>query len=201
MRRWDASTEEAIGEPMDVYSSLVTTVVVSDDGRLIVTEGRDTSIRRCDARTGKAIGKPIEGHSGDISTLAISTDGNLIVSGTEDESIGRWNARTGEEIGYDIKVPGPAGNLAICNDGETIACGSEYVNYILKWETMYGKTMKWSESVRILEEMERARLCGDRECDAGGRKDTFPAEMSCRAVFLRQEQDCSRSKKRKCRSL
>ena len=34
----------------------------------------------------------------------------------------------------------------------------------------------------MLDEIERGRLCGDQECDAAVRKDTFPIEMSCRAV-------------------
>ena len=42
--------------------------------------------------------------------------------------------------------------------------------------------MTLSEGERMLDEMERARLCGDRECDAVDRQDTFPSEMCCRAV-------------------
>ena len=76
--------------------------------------------------------------------------------------------------------------IAISNDGETIAGGSRYGNYFQKWETMTGKPicelMKWSKGEHMLDEMERARLCGDQECDAVGRKDTFPVEMQCRAV-------------------
>ena len=34
----------------------------------------------------------------------------------------------------------------------------------------------------MLDEMERGRLCGDQVCDAVIRKDTFPIEMTCRAV-------------------
>ena len=42
--------------------------------------------------------------------------------------------------------------------------------------------MKWSEGKYTLDETERVRLCGDQEYDAAVRKDTFPIEMSCRAV-------------------
>ena len=34
----------------------------------------------------------------------------------------------------------------------------------------------------MLEEMERARLYRDQECDADSRKDTYPIEMFCRSV-------------------
>ena len=34
----------------------------------------------------------------------------------------------------------------------------------------------------MLNEMERARLCGDQECDVVGRNDTFPIKAKCRAI-------------------
>ena len=73
------------------------------------------------------------------------------------------------------------------NDGETIACRSMVCDYVQKWETMTGKPigepMKWNEGEHMLDEMERARLCGDQECDAVVRKDTIPIEMLCRIVW------------------
>ena len=93
----------------------------------------------------------------------------------------RWNARTGEQIGDDIEVPGCAENIVISNDGGTIACGSKPDDYVQKWETSTGKPicepMKWSEGEHMLDEMERARLCGDQECDAVVRQNIFPIEM------------------------
>ena len=157
--------------------------MISDDGKLIVTGSWDISVRRWDARTGEAIEKPLEGHSDYIRSLAMGTDGNLIVSGTV-SSLRRWDARTGEQIGDDIKVPGWADTIVLSNDGKTISCGSCHSDYVQKWETNTGKhvgeSIKWSKGEHILDEMERARLCGDRECDV--RKDTFPIEMRYRAV-------------------
>ena len=75
----------------------------------------------------------------------------------------------------------------ISNDGETIDCGSKFHHYFQKWETKTGKTMcepvMWSEGEHILDEMEQARLCRDQSCYAFVRKDTFPIEMRCKAVF------------------
>ena len=186
VRRWDASTGEAIGEPMDGHSDIVSSAVISDDGKLIVTGSGDKTVRMWDARTGEAIGKPMKGHLYGILSLAISTDGNLIVSGSYLGSMRRWDARTGEQIGDDIKVPGWAENVVLSIDGKTIACGSRGSNYVQKWETMTGKPicepMKWSEGKHMLDEMERARLCGYQEYDAVVRRDTLPTEMRCRAV-------------------
>ena len=83
-------------------------------------------------------------------------------------------------------MPGSAHKIVLSNEGETITCGSIYHDYVQKWETKTGKTMcepmKWIEGKYKLDEMERARLCGVQECDAAVRKDTFPIEISYRAV-------------------
>ena len=186
VRRWDASTGEAIGEPMDGHCEKIRAIVISDDGKLIVTGSMDGTIMKWDAGTGEAIGEPMKGHSSIILTLAISPDGNLIVSGSYD-GMRRWDARNGEKIGDDIKVPGWVDKIVISNDGETIVCGSLVDDYVQQWEAKTGKPMCepmtwWSEGEHMLDEMERARLCGHQECDAVGRNDVFPFEMRCRAV-------------------
>ena len=180
VRRWDGSTGEAIGEPMDGHSSRVTAVVISDDGNLIVTGSKDRTIRRWSAGTGEEIKKPIEVHSVDELILTISTDRNWIVSVWRG-GIQRWNARSGEQIGDNMQVPGRAHKIVLSNDGETIACGSDHDDYVQKWETKSGKPvcepMKWSEGKYMLDETERARLCGDQECDSAVRKDNF--QLKC----------------------
>ena len=98
----------------------------------------------------------------------------------------RWDARTGEQIGYDIAVRGSVRRIVISNDGETIACGPVHYYYFQKWEAMTGKPigepMKLKEGMHMLDEMERARLCGDQECDVVVRKDGLPIEIRCTAV-------------------
>ena len=62
VRRWIASTGEAMGEPTDGHSRALKAVVISDDGKLIITGSDDRTIRRWDARTGDGIGNPMDGH-------------------------------------------------------------------------------------------------------------------------------------------
>ena len=56
VRRWDASTMEAIGRHMNGYSYSTMTAVICEDGKLIVTGLLDRTARRWDARTGEIIG-------------------------------------------------------------------------------------------------------------------------------------------------
>ena len=86
----------AIGEPMDSRKGMITAVMISDDGNLIVTGSMVRTIRRWAAGTGEAIRKWMKGHSDLISSLSISTNGNLIVSGSYDGKIRRWNPRNGK---------------------------------------------------------------------------------------------------------
>ena len=125
-------------------------------------------------------------NSGRFGSPAISSDGNLIVSCSYDGSIRQWNARTGEQVGNDIELLGIPGEMVIRNDNDTIACGSEYYDYVWKWETRsgepVGEPMKWSEGEHILDQIERARLCGHQVYDVAVRKETFPIEIQRTAV-------------------
>ena len=65
---------------MDGHGAVISSIVISDDGKLIVTGSKDKTVRRWDAKNDKAIGKPME-HSVEVWELAVSTDSNVIVSG------------------------------------------------------------------------------------------------------------------------
>ena len=105
VQRWDASTGEYIGEPMEGHGPVVSSIATSDNVKLIVTGSRDRNVRRWDAKNDKAIGKPME-HSGEFWELDISTDGSAIVSGDDDDSIMPSNAETGEKFGDPIDAAG-----------------------------------------------------------------------------------------------
>ena len=185
IQRWNASTGEAIGEPIEAHSKEVSAIEISVDGKLIVTSSYDKTVRRWDARNGKAIGNPMK-HSYRVADLAISPDGSVIVSGHGDGSIARWKTKTGEKISDPIKAAGPAYNVVMSNNGGIIACGSLLDDFVQQWEITTGEPvaerMKWSEGQHVLDEMRRARLSGEQECDAILRKDTFPTDTEFRAV-------------------
>ena len=45
-----------------------------------------------------------------------------------------------------------------------------------------GERMKWSQGQHVLDEMRRARLSGEQECDVIVGKDTFPIETEFTVV-------------------
>ena len=50
----------SIGERMDDHDGSIKAIVISDDGKLIVTSSRARTIRRWDAIEGKAIGDAMQ---------------------------------------------------------------------------------------------------------------------------------------------
>ena len=136
VRRWDALTGKSIGEPMYGHSEYATTIVISDDGKLIDNDSLDKTVRQWDDRNGEAIGKPME-HSNEIADLVISTGGCMIVSGDVSKNMLRWNAKTGEKLGYHIKASQPK-NLVIRNIEKIIACGLAYDGYVEQWSIETG---------------------------------------------------------------
>ena len=141
-------------------------IVISDDGKLIFTGSYEKTVRWRDARNGKAIGKPME-RSSWVDHLAIRTDGDVIVSGYRDFSILQWDAESDEKIGDHIIAAGYIENLVISNNGAIITCRSSYYNFVKQWNIKTGEPlcepMKWSEEQYVLDEMRRARLCGEQE--------------------------------------
>ena len=103
MRRWDATTGQAIGDPLTGHTDWVRAVAVADvDGRpVIVTGGDDGTVRRWDATTGQAIGDPLTGHTDWVLAVAVAdVDGRpVIVTGGSDGTVRRWDATTGQAIG------------------------------------------------------------------------------------------------------
>ena len=173
VKRWYALTEGSIGEPMCNHRHYVNTIVFSDNGKPIVTGSDDKTLRLWDAGNGEAIGKQME-HFVKVMELAISIDGNVIVAEDYDNRIVRWNAETGEQISDPIKVAGCARNLKISYDGSIMPSGSPFYAFVKHRETAnrepVGERMKWSDGQHVLNEMRRARLCGEQDCDEITRK-------------------------------
>ena len=105
-------------------------------------------------------------------------------------------------MGDYIKVPGWAGKIMISNDGETIACGSEYYDYVRKWVTKSGERvcgpMKWSERVQILDVMELPRQHGSKQKDVFAQYEAYPIEGRFSAAYQGQKIRC-RLRQLKCR--
>jgi WD40 repeat protein len=74
----------------------VTTVVVSADGKRLLTGGYDKALRLWDADTGKEL-RGFEGHTDAIQAVALSPDGKRVLSASGD-LVRLWDAQTGKAL-------------------------------------------------------------------------------------------------------
>jgi WD40 repeat protein len=102
VRKWDAATGAAIGDPLTGHSGAVRAVAIGQvDGRpVIISGGNDGTIRTWDAATGTAVGDPLAGHTGAVRAVAAGQVGGrpVIVSGGDDRTVRTWDAATGSPI-------------------------------------------------------------------------------------------------------
>ncbi|TDL22886.1 hypothetical protein BD410DRAFT_788264 [Rickenella mellea] len=96
--RWDAETPEVISRSFEGHTLGVSSVAISQDGKLIVSGSGDGTIRVWDVETGNVVSGPFNGHTGSVDSVAISQDGKRIVSGSWDRTIRVWNADTSTVI-------------------------------------------------------------------------------------------------------
>jgi WD40 repeat protein len=102
VRLWDASSGQAIGQPLKGHQGGVS-AEFSADGSWIVSAGSDGTVRLWDAKSGQAIGQPLKGHQGEVLSAAFSADGGRIVSAGVDGTVRLWDAKSGQAIGQPLK--------------------------------------------------------------------------------------------------
>ena len=107
------------------HSGPVNAIVITPDGKHIVTGSTDNTIRIWDLETGDLIGKPIKGHKDSVRAVAVTPDGKRIVSGANDNTIRVWDLETGDLIGKPIKKHKDwIRTIAVTPDGKHIISGS-----------------------------------------------------------------------------
>ncbi|KAG8995014.1 POC1 centriolar protein A [Tulasnella sp. JGI-2019a] len=120
------------------HSRTVGCVVVSPDGRTIISGSYDNTLHLWDARTGAAIGEAMKGHTDWVTCVAVSPDGTTIVSGSDDNTLCLWEARIGAAI--ELAMKGHTNSVtcvAVSPDGTTIVSGS-YDNTLHLWDAKTG---------------------------------------------------------------
>ena len=72
-------------------------VVVSPDGRQVVTGSEDTTAAVWDLDTGQRLHE-LAGHRGSVYAVAVSPDGRQVVTGSADQSVAVWDLRTRQPL-------------------------------------------------------------------------------------------------------
>ena len=118
----------AIGVP-------VSAMVISPDGRRLVTVSDDNAIRVWDVATRQPVGEPLvaEGLRRAFS-LAISSDGMLLAA-AGDGGTAVWNLANREFVGLLAGINGSHSSVAFSPDGKRIATGDTGGGTVTLWNT------------------------------------------------------------------
>ena len=135
MRLWDVSTGAPIGEPMS-HEDSVKGVLLSPDGRWILSWSYDHTLRLWDASTGAPIGAPMR-YAGLVNGALLSPDGRRILSWLDDNTLRLWDASTGAPIGEPMRHAGSVKGALLSPDGRRILSWSD--NHTMRlWDASTG---------------------------------------------------------------
>jgi WD40 repeat protein len=129
-----------LGSPNFKHRGSVTCVVVSPDGRYILSGSSDSTLKLWDVATGKEI-RTFKGHKGRVWSAAFSPGGTTLVSGSEDKTLKLWDIGTGREIrtfrGHQREVL----SVAFGQGGTTLVSGSADTTLKL-WDVATGREIR-----------------------------------------------------------
>jgi WD40 repeat protein len=185
----------------------ITAYQVSDDQAVIVSVGRDRTLRRWDVVTGQPIGVPLAGHIAMVSCVTAyqTPEGQaVIVSGSYDKTLRRWDGATGEPIDEPLKghVKGVSCVTAYQTpEGQAVIVSGSYDRTLRRWDgaagVSIGEPLSLPEgpvgfhylqsSQQLIVQLE----CGNRVIIELGTRLPSLKQLAGRAIFNHQLDDSS----------
>jgi WD40 repeat protein len=137
-----ARADEANDKPALVlqagHSTTINSVVVSSDGKLILTASSDRTIKLWDAASGRVI-RAFTGHTRDVYCALFSPDGKSIISASEDGTVRIWEIESGRAVRtLETKETVTGVALAVSPDGKLIVSSQEKTHI---WDAATGQML------------------------------------------------------------
>lgn len=128
-----------LAKPLIGHSDAVWSVILSPDGKTLISGSADQTIKTWNVETGK-VKNTLSGHTNVIRSLALTPEGKTLISGSGDRTIKIWNLQTNQLI-QTLEQESPVWSVAVSQDGQTLIGGSE--DGILKiWHLPTGKLLQ-----------------------------------------------------------
>jgi WD40 repeat protein len=156
-RLWDTSTGQLIQEYKRPASGEMGSLDFSPDGKYVIADGGDSSLRLWDEQTGKELRQFI-GHTSVIYTAVFSPDGRYIATASADGTARLWDVQTGQELRRFTGHTAGVENVAFSPDGKHLLTGSDDGTARL-WDVDYHTTIDYlcSKLLRDFTVEERAQ--------------------------------------------
>src|SRR5919202_625827 len=132
-------TDVSLVNTIDGHSSYVNYIVISPDGKTLVSGSADRKIKIWDLSSGREIRTLLE-NSLHINYFAISPDWQIIATGGSNNTIKIWNLATGREIRTLSGHSSSINYLAISPDGKKLVSASAD-STIKIWDLATGKLL------------------------------------------------------------
>ncbi|MBD2344218.1 WD40 repeat domain-containing protein [Anabaena subtropica] len=102
----------------------VWSLVLTSDGKTLVSASADKTIKVWNVDTGKVI-STLQGHTDVVRAIALTSDGKTLISGGGDNKIKIWNLQKFHLKRTLISASVPVWSVAISSDGQTLVSGHE----------------------------------------------------------------------------
>jgi WD40 repeat protein len=121
-RVWDVASGKLLWK-LQAHDGFTYSMIISADGKTLVTGGDDGTIRFWDVPTRQET-RRFQGHSGQVMSLALSADGKTLVSaglkGKDPDEVNAWDVPTGKNV-FKLKEQGHWFAAVLARDGKTVA--------------------------------------------------------------------------------
>jgi WD40 repeat protein/tetratricopeptide (TPR) repeat protein len=132
----------------------VTSVVVTPDGKYVVSGSADKTVRMWRLATGQEV-RRFTGHQWGVSSVAVTPGGQYVVSGSGNKTVRVWDLATGKEVRRFTGHQDPVRTVAVTPDGKYVVSGSDD-NTVRLWELETGQEVRrftghesWVRSVAV----------------------------------------------------
>jgi WD40 repeat protein len=136
---WDATSADAIGEPLSGHTSKINSIHFSPTGKQFVSCSKDGTLRLWEATLVPGARRS-DPDMGEISVIIVSPNRERVIAGSYGKILRLWDTRSGNPVGIDLKAPWPGfvTSAAFSPDSSRIALGCS-INVVRLWDAVLGQ--------------------------------------------------------------
>ena len=125
------------------HDNAITSLDISQNGRLIATGSLDRTVRLWDARTGN-VTRTLRGHGGEVYAVAFSPDNSRLASSSYDGCVLIWDVASGRLL-RTLEVSGWSVAISFSPDSRQLAVGSQNRNITI-FDAQTGNNLRTLET-------------------------------------------------------